>query len=81
MNIFKKAVGKILYGVASLISVILDVLIGITDIIVTFVANIAKGFALLIGMGGCLFLFMLAGPFGIALLMHPIILLSILFFL
>ena len=80
MNIFKKAAGKVLYGIASFISIILEILITITDIIVTFVANIAKGFALLIGMGGCLFLFMLTGPFGIMMLMNPVILLSILFF-
>lgn len=80
MDILKNVAGKFLYGIANLISIILEVLITITEIIVTFVTNIAKGFALLIGMGGCLFLFMLAGPFGIAILMNPIILLSILFF-
>lgn len=80
MNILRKIAGKVLYGIAKFISVVLGILITITETIVTFVVSIARGFVVLIGMGGCLFLFLFAGPLGIALLLNPIVLLSILFF-
>lgn len=80
MNIFKKIAGKVLYAIAKLISIILDVLIKTIETIVTVVGGIAKGFIALIGMGGCLIVFMLAGPLGFALLLHPAVLLTILFF-
>ena len=80
MDILKKIFGKILYAIAKLISTILDILIEIVEIIVTVVSSIAKGFVALIGMGGCLLLFMFAGPFGLAMLLNPVVLLIILFF-
>ncbi len=79
-NIFKKIFGKILYGIAKVISAILSALIMVVETIVTVVRSIASGFAALIGMGGCLLLFMFFGPFTFAILMHPVILLIILFF-
>lgn len=81
MNILKKILGRILYGIAKLISAILGVLIKIIETIVTIVKSIASGFLALIGMGGCLLLFMLFGPFTFAILMHPVIILIILFFI
>lgn len=80
MNTLKKIAGKCLYAITKLISGIFTGLIAIIETIVTFVGNIAKGFAALIGMGGCLLIFMLAGPFGLALLLNPAVLLIILFF-
>lgn len=76
----KKIAGKILYFIAKLISIILDGLIKITEAIVTFVSSVAKGLLILISMGGCLLIFILAGPLGIVLLTNPIVLLIILFF-
>ncbi|HSH34941.1 J domain-containing protein [Schnuerera sp.] len=80
MNIFKKILGKTLYGIAKFISIVLDGLIKLIEFVVIFVRSIARGFAALIGMGGCLILFLLAGPFGFIILMHPVVLLTILFF-
>lgn len=80
MNILKKIAGKILYGIAKAVSAILDVLIKIIEIIVNLVRSIATGFIALIGLGGCLLLLMFAGPLGLVVLLNPVILLVILFF-
>lgn len=79
MNGIKKISGKILQVIAQLISIIVDVLIRILEIIVTVINTIAKGILGFLGMGGCL-LFFIFGPFGIALLFNPLILLTLLFF-
>lgn len=81
MNILKIMTGKTLYYIANVISFMLDVLIGIIELVVGFTVNIAKGFIALIGLGGCFFFFILAGPIGISLLMNPISLLTIMFFI
>ena len=80
MNILKKTAGKILYGIAKTVSATLDVLIKIIEIIVNLVRSIATGFAALIGLGGCLLLLMFAGPLGLVVLLNPVVLLIILFF-
>lgn len=80
MNLLRKIAGKVLYAIAKIISTILDILIKIIETIVIVVRNIATGFIALIGMGGCLLLFMFAGPLGLALLLNPIVILVILFF-
>ena len=80
MHVLKKLTGKIIYGFAFLISKVLDVLIGLVEIIVTFVNDIKRIFVGLIGMGGCLLL-LFFGPFTIALLMNPVTLLVIMFFI
>ena len=79
MNLLRKIAGKVLYAIAKIISTILDILIKIIETIVIVVRNIATGFIALIGMGGCLLLFMFAGPLGLALLLNPIVILVILF--
>jgi len=76
----KKILGKILYSFTQFISFILDALISIIDVIVSLVAGIARGLATLIGMGGCLFLTFF-GPVGFALLLNPVTILVILFFI
>ncbi|NLJ79305.1 MAG: DnaJ domain-containing protein, partial [Tissierellia bacterium] len=81
MNILRRTAGKTLYGIAKLISILLGGLIVVIETIVTFVIGVARTFAILIGMGGCLFLFLLAGPFGMFLLLNPVTLLLILFFI
>ncbi len=75
MDIFKKIWGKILYGIANIISVLFDVFIGIVEFTVGLVINIGRGFLALISMGGCL-LIMILGP---ALLLNPLTFFSILF--
>ena len=75
----KKVAGKVLYFIAKLISIILEGLIKITEAIVTFVSSVARGLLILISMGGCLLIFILAGPLGLVLLTNPFVLLIILF--
>lgn len=79
MNIIKTITGKAIYGITQGISFILDTFIGIVEIIVLLVSSVAKGLAALLGAGGCLLLIIL-GPVGIALLLNPITLFAILFF-
>jgi DnaJ-domain-containing protein 1 len=77
--ILKKIIGKILYSFTQFISLLMDFLISIIDIIVSLVASVARGLAAILGAGGCLFL-ILMGPFGLALLLNPVTLVIILFF-
>ncbi len=81
MSLFKKGIGNILYGIASLISIIFDFLISIISTIVIFVRTIARGLGALLGMGGCLLIFLFAGPFGILALFNPVVIVTILFFI
>lgn len=80
MNLLGKIAGGGLYALAKLLAFVLDVLINIIGSIVKLVRNLARGFAGLIGLGGCLLIFFFAGPFGLFLLFHPLVLLIILFF-
>ncbi|WFA07980.1 DnaJ domain-containing protein [Tissierella sp. Yu-01] len=75
----KKIIGKILYKLTEFISVLLDAIISIINITVSLVSSVARGLAAIVGAGGCLFL-MLMGPFGIALLLNPVTLFLVLFF-
>lgn len=79
MNIFKRMAGKSLGGIATILSVLFDVLISVTELAGNFVKGIARGFLVLIGMGGCFLLLLLAGPMGIFILTNPVALLTILF--
>lgn len=81
MNLLKIMAGKILYYMAKAISFLLDVVIGVIEVIVGLVVHIAKGFLALIGLGGCFLFIFLAGPIGISLLLNPIALLIIMFFI
>lgn len=77
----KKLLGNILYYIASAISVVFDLLISIIEIVVNIVLSIAKGFAAIISMGGCLLIFLLMGPFSTFFLFNPFTILVILFFI
>ena len=79
MKLLKKILGIILYAITKVISAILDILIGIINFIVNLVNAIVRGFRIIIGMGGCLILFFLIGPFGIYMLSNPYVILTILF--
>ena len=61
MNIFKKIWGKIIYSVASIISIIFDVFISIIEFIIRLVKGVGMGAISLISMGGFLF-FIILGP-------------------
>ncbi len=80
MNIFKKALGGILYWLTEGISFILNALIAVIEFIISLVSGIARGIAALLGAGGCLFL-VLMGPYSLFLLFNPVTLLIILFFI
>ncbi|TJX15666.1 molecular chaperone DnaJ [Tissierella creatinini] len=80
MNIIKKTSGEILYWITEGISFVLDFFIKIVDLTVSIVSGLARGLIALLGAGGCLFLVMM-GPIGIALLLNPVTLLIILFFI
>lgn len=79
MNILKKTTGQILYWITEGISLILDFFIRIVELTVSLVSGIARGLVALLSAGGCLFLFFM-GPIGIALLLNPVTLILILFF-
>mgnify|MGYP001002061617 CR=1 FL=1 len=79
MKIIKKVLGSILYGITKAISFILDILISVINFFVKLVNAITNGFRMIIGMGGCLIFFLLAGPFGIYIFTNPYVLLTILF--
>lgn len=79
MNLLKKIAGNILNGLGNLISFILNVLIGITEIIVSFTISIGKGIIGLLGIGGCLLILVFFGPIGLIMLFNPTIFLPILF--
>lgn len=81
MKILNKIYGKFLLGLAKLFSGIFDILISITSLTINLVKGIAKGFLAILGMGGCLFLIILSGPFGIFLLLNPLSLFIFLFFI
>ncbi len=77
MNILNRFWGSILNGLAKFLSLIFDIVIGITEGIVFFVRYIGRGLYGLISMGGCLIFFFL-GPFAFTLLFNPAIMTFIL---
>lgn len=79
MNLIKKMLGKILYGITKVIDVLMDTCIRIIESVVLFIKNISKGLFVLISMGGCLF-FIIFIFWGLRLMMDPVGLLIILFF-
>lgn len=76
----KQLSGNFIYGTGKVVGLILDVFIGILDIIVSIVIGVGRGLLGLLGAGGCLFLIIL-GPVGIALLLNPITLATIALFI
>ena len=81
MNIFNIGFGKFLLGVSKFLNWILELLIFVTEIIINLIANIARAFIALLGMGGCLLVFLFTGPLGFIILLNPVVLLTILFFI
>lgn len=81
MNMFNIAFGKFLSGLSKAIEWIFDGLILITETIISLISSIARGFLAIIGMGGCLILFFLMGPLGLFILLNPVVILTVLFFI
>lgn len=77
MNSGKKVLGRVIYKSTEFVSKSLDIVIGIMEIFVNALNTIAHGFIGIIGMGGCLLLFMFFGPFGLYFLLNPYIILFI----
>lgn len=79
MNRGKVILGKTIYVATRFVSKILDIVIRIMDFFINVLNTIAHGFIALIGMGGCLLIFMFLGPFGIYFLLNPYVILLFLF--
>ncbi len=74
-----KFTGNIVYATARFLEVFLNIIISIADFTVGFVRSIARGFAALLSMGGCLLLVFLFSPFGLFVLLNPVTILIVLF--
>ena len=79
MNILKKSYGYILRGTGNVLDFLLNILISITQVIVTITLTVGRGLLGLLGFGGCLIIFFFFGPLGFFVLFHPAILGPILF--
>lgn len=80
MRLIKKVLGKILFGIGKIISVIMDSLIQLIENMVLFVGSFFKGCLALASMGGCL-AFLIFANLSLRILMHPFGLSVILFLL
>lgn len=84
MNLTNMIASKIVYAVAKLLSGLLGGLIYIVDSIFLFIKNITKtltrGCFSFFSMGGCLFALIFAAPLTIRLLLNPLALFIIIFF-
>ena len=81
MKGIKKICGKIVYTIAKALSVMMETLIQLIETMVLLVRSISKGCLALVSMGGCLFFLLIIGPLGLRILMDPVALATILFFL
>lgn len=71
MMFIKKAMGKVVYGLAKVVAALLDWMVYATETLVLMAKSFLKGCALLISMGGCFFFLLIIGPFGAWLLRNP----------
>ena len=72
MRMIKKFVGRLIFGFAKVLSHTLDGLIYAIETGVLLAKSFLKGCAVLISMGGCLFILLMIGPLGTILLRNPI---------
>lgn len=79
MGFLKKIVGNIIKAIGNLISFIFNVFIFILELIVSLTISVRTSILGLLGMGGCLLIFMFFGPLGLILLLNPKIMLPALF--
>ena len=81
MNFIRKLLGNIIYGLARAHAFVLDGLVYLLETGVLLARSFIKGCVVLLGMGGCLAVFLLVGPVGTWLLRHPAALAAVLFVL
>jgi hypothetical protein len=81
MNFVRNLLGSLIYGIAKAHAYILDGLVYILETGVLLARSFIKGCVVLLGMGGCLAVFLLVGPVGTWLLRHPAALAAVLFIL
>ncbi len=81
MKMLDKFAGNIVYATARFLEIFLNIIITIAEFLVGFVRSLARAFAGLIAMGGCLLIFFLLSPFGWFILFNPVTIVLILFFL
>lgn len=79
MKFLKKILGNIIRGIGNLLSFIFNVFIFILELIVSLTISIRTSILGLLGMGGCLLIFLLFGPFGLILLLNPKIMIPAIF--
>lgn len=80
MKIIKKALGKALYGITKVLSLIFDGLIRLVENMIVYSKIFFKGCLAIASMGGCLF-FLLFANLGLRILVNPIGLFTVLFLL
>lgn len=81
MKFVRKLLGHLISGIAKAHAFILDGLVYIIETGVLMAKSFIKGCAILLGMGGCLAVFLLLGPVGGWLISHPAALAAVLFIL
>lgn len=81
MRFFLRLIGKAIQGFAKVHSLVLDGLVYVIETGVLLVKSFLKGCMIIIGMGGCLIVFLLMGPVGAWLLSNPGALFVLLFIL
>lgn len=81
VRFFLRLIGKAIRGFAKVHSLVLDGLVYVIETGVLLAKSFLKGCLIIIGMGGCLVLFLLMGPVGAWLLSNPGVLLIMLFIL
>lgn len=77
MNILNRFFGNIINGIAKFVTLVFDIFIFITETVVLLTRSIGRGLYGLISMGGCLMFFIL-GPYALALLFNPLVMMIIL---
>ena len=78
MNFIRKLLGNLINGFTKAYAFILDGLVYIVETGILLARSFIKGCAVLFGMGGCLAVFLLAGPVGSWLIRNPAALAAVL---
>lgn len=77
MNVLNRFLGSIINGISKFVSLIFDIFIFVTESVVLLARSIGRGIYGLISMGGCLMFFIL-GPYALALLLNPLVMIFVL---
>jgi DnaJ-domain-containing protein 1 len=79
MNLIDRVYGKTLFYIGSGIEFVLRILIAIMSFMTNIIDSLAKSLLAILGMGGCMFFFLMAGPFGLYVLFNPNVMATLLF--